>query len=279
MSCQCRRNCPARAFIGFGRECIIHERNALDPASAFVRLALSAWMSCRRSRIPHALAVFDRRFAGSRLTSGCGSVRLDSFPGHRYFVRLSGGLSLASALRALSTASLACLTTWNPSMILAALGEWPRMALGESRAHVARHQAHAVRVAVERHEIPCEPFDGMRGLDLPGAVTLMAVAPDRVHVAGDRVHPPGFGMFDHPVVGGAGNARYPALRRYRVAGGVGPYHCYFRANTGDACSETSTSLSNCLLRLRSSTGSFCSGGAVVGGFRGAAVADALDPTV
>ena len=152
-------------------------------------------------------------------------------------------------------------------------------ALGESRAHVARHRAHAVRVAVERHEIPCEPFYGMRGLDLPGAVTLMAVAPDRVHVAGDRVHPPGFGMFDHPVVGGAGNARYPALRRYRVAGGVGPYHCYFRANTGDACSETSTSISNCLLRLRSSTGSFCSGGAVVGGFRGAAVADALDPTV
>ena len=87
----------------------------------------------------------------------------------------------------------------------------------------------------------------------------MAVAPDRAHVAGDRVHPPGFGMFDHPVVGGAGNARYPALRRYRITGGVGPYHCYFRANAGAACSETSTSISNCLLRLRSSTGSFCSG--------------------
>ena len=129
MSCRCRRNCPARAVIGSGRECIIHERNALDPASASVRLALSAWMSCRRSRIPHALAVFDRRFAGSRLTSGRGSVRLDSFPGHRYFVRLSGGLSPASALRALSTASLACLTTWNLSMILAALGKWPRMPL------------------------------------------------------------------------------------------------------------------------------------------------------
>lgn len=34
MSCQCRRNCPARALIGSGRECIIHERNALNPASA-----------------------------------------------------------------------------------------------------------------------------------------------------------------------------------------------------------------------------------------------------
>ena len=49
-------------------------------------------------------------------------------------------------------------------------------------------------------------------LDLPGAVAFAAVAPDRVHVAGDRVHPLGFGMFGHPVVGGAGNARYPALR-------------------------------------------------------------------
>ena len=66
---------------------------------------------------------------------------MDSFPGHRYFVRLSGGSSLASALRTLSTASLACLMTWNLSMVLAALGECPRMALGESRAHVARHQA------------------------------------------------------------------------------------------------------------------------------------------
>ena len=56
------------------------------------------------------------------------------------------------------------------------------------------------------------PLRSRRGFDLPGAVTLMAVAPDRVHVAGDRIHPLGFGMFGHPVVGGAGNARYPALR-------------------------------------------------------------------
>lgn len=84
----------------------------------------------------------------------------------------------------------------------------------------------------------------------------MAAAPDRVHVAGDRVHPLGFGMFDHPVVGGAGNARHPASRRYRAAGGVGPYHRYFRANTGAARSETSTSISNCLLRLPGPAGSF-----------------------
>ena len=87
----------------------------------------------------------------------------------------------------------------------------------------------------------------------------MAVAPDRVHVARDGIDPLGFGMPGHPVAGGAGNARHPASRRYRAAGGVGPYHRYFRANTGAARSETSTSISNCLLRLRSSTGSFRSG--------------------
>ena len=52
----------------------------------------------------------------------------------------------------------------------------------------------------------------------------------------------GFQMFHHPVVGGAGNAQYPALRRYRAAGGVGPHHACFRANTGAACSGTSTSI-------------------------------------
>ena len=193
MSCQCRRNCPARAFISFGRECIIHERNALDPASASVRLALSAWMSCRRSRIPHALAVFDRRFAGSRLTSGCGSVRLDSSPGHRRFVLFRRPFSLASALRALSTASLACLTTWNLSMVLAALGEWPRMALGESRAHVARHRAHAVRVAVVCHEIVREPFHRGR---VPARRHVGHVALRQVGDDGDAAVPLAAGLVD-----------------------------------------------------------------------------------
>ena len=82
----------------------------------------------------------------------------------------------------------------------------------ESSARVrARHALFAHDVAdASPGRGDALPFQG--GLDLPGAVTLMAVAPDRVHVAGDRVHPPGFGMFDHPVVGGAGNVRYPALR-------------------------------------------------------------------
>mgnify|MGYP000273106401 CR=1 FL=1 len=69
------------------------------------------------------------------------------------------------------------------------------------------------------------PFQG--GLDLPGAVTLAAVAPDRAHVAGDRIRTLRPGTPGHPVTGGAGNVRYPASRRYRAAGGVGPYHACF----------------------------------------------------
>ena len=55
------------------------------------------------------------------------------------------------------------------------------------------------------------------------------------------------------------HAEDPALRRYRAAAGVGPHHACFRANTGAACSETSTSISNRRLRLSDSISSFCSG--------------------
>ena len=99
----------------------------------------------------------------------------------------------------------------------------------ESSARVrARHAlfAHdAADASSGRGDAP--PFQG--GLDLPGAVAFAAVAPDRAYVAGDRIHTLRLGMPDHPVVGGAGKAQYPALRRYRAAGGVGPYHVYFRA--------------------------------------------------
>ena len=40
---------------------------------------------------------------------------------------------------------------------------------------------------------------------------------------------------------------------------VGPCHACLRANTGAACSETSTSISSCLLRFRNSISSFSSG--------------------
>ncbi len=105
----------------------------------------------------------------------------------------------------------------------------PRLARFEPSARVrARHAlfAHdAADASSGRGDAP--PFQG--GLDLPGAVAFAAVAPDRAYVAGDRIHTLRLGMPDHPVVGGAGNAQYPALRRYRAAGGVGPYHVYFRA--------------------------------------------------
>ncbi|BAQ99771.1 hypothetical protein BBBR_0733 [Bifidobacterium breve DSM 20213 = JCM 1192] len=141
---------------------------------------------------------------------------------------------------------------------------------GCSRARPRRPASCAVRTVCARtrphapfaHDVAdAPPGRGdapplQRGLDLPGAAALMAVAPDRAHAAGNRVHPLGFGMFDHPVVGGAGNARHPASRRYRITGGVGPYHACFRANAGAARSETSTSISNCLLRLPGPTGSF-----------------------
>ena len=129
------------------------------------------------------------------------------------------------------------------------------MRFGPSARVRARHALFAHDVAdASPGRGDALPFQG--GLDLPGAVTLAAVAPDRAHVAGDRIRTLRPGMPGHPVVGGAGNVRYPALRRYRVAGGVGPYHACLRANTGAACSETSTSISNRLLRLPGSIGSF-----------------------
>ena len=48
-------------------------------------------------------------------------------------------------------------------------------------------------------------------------------------------------------------------RGYDPTTGVGPYHACFRANTGAACSETSTSISSCLSRFRNSISSFSSG--------------------
>ena len=82
----------------------------------------------------------------------------------------------------------------------------------ESSARVrARHAlfAHdATDAPPGRGDAP--PFQG--GLDLPVAVASAAVAPDRAYVAGDRIHMLRLGMPGHPVVGGVGNVRYPALR-------------------------------------------------------------------
>ena len=70
----------------------------------------------------------------------------------------------------------------------------------ESSARVrARHALFAHDVADAppgRGDAP--PFQG--GLDLPGAVASAAVAPDRAHVAGDRIHMLRLGMPSHPEV-------------------------------------------------------------------------------
>lgn len=51
------------------------------------------------------------------------------------------------------------------------------------------------------------PFQG--GLDLPGAVASAAVAPDRAHVASDRIHTLRPEMPGHPVTGGSGTPSIP----------------------------------------------------------------------
>ena len=97
------------------------------------------------------------------------------------------------------------------------------------------------------------------GLDLPGPVHSAAVAPHASHILLMGVGPFGLGVSEHPAVGRLGNAQDPALRRYRAAAGVGPYGLCFRANTGAACSETSTSISNWRLRPLNAISSFRSG--------------------
>lgn len=67
-------------------------------------------------------AVLSRCFCRLRLVSDWSSVRFDPFLGHRHFVLFGRPFSRPSALRTLSTASLACLITWNLSMILTASG-------------------------------------------------------------------------------------------------------------------------------------------------------------
>ena len=78
-----------------------------------------------RSR--QARPVLSRCLVRLRLVSSCNSVRLSSFLSHRYLVRLSSGLERPSVFLTLSTASLACLTTWNLSTIRRAWGRCSRM--------------------------------------------------------------------------------------------------------------------------------------------------------
>lgn len=87
----------------------------------------------------------------------------------------------------------------------------------ESSARVRARHTLFVHDAADASPGRGDALPFQNGLDLPGAVAFAAVAPDRAHVAGDRIHMLRLGMLrlgmpGHPVVGGAGNARYPALR-------------------------------------------------------------------
>ena len=74
-------------------------------------------------------------------------------------MRLSGGFSPASVgLADLVDGLVGVFDDLEPVDGSGRVGQVVADALGESQAHVARHQAHAVRVAVERHEIVREPF-------------------------------------------------------------------------------------------------------------------------
>lgn len=131
---------------------------------------------------------------------------------------------------------------------------WPIGGLGTGAGHAVPLHDPVDAAAGQRHALVPQGVP-----DLPGPVHLAAVPPHALHILLVRVGALGLGVFEHPVAGRLGNAQDPALRRYRAAAGVGPYRACFRANTGAACSETSTSISSCLSRFRNSISSFSSG--------------------
>ena len=73
------------------------------------------------------------------------------------------------------------------------VGQTAADAPGESRAHVARHRAHTVRVAVERHEIIREPFHRGR---VPARRHVGHVALRQVGDDGDAPVAPASGLVD-----------------------------------------------------------------------------------
>ena len=98
------------------------------------------------------------------MISNWSSVRFDSFLGHRYFVLFQQAVLPVLRLVHLVDGFVGVLDDMEPVDDLRGVGQVLADTLGESSAHVARDQPHAVRVAVVVHEIPCEPFDGMRVL-------------------------------------------------------------------------------------------------------------------
>ena len=130
---------------------------------------------------------------------------------------------------------------------------WPIGGLGIGAGHAVPLHDPVDAAAGQRHALVPQGVP-----DPPGPVHLAAVPPHALHILLVRVGAFDLGAFEHPVAGRLGDAQNPALRRYRAAAGVGPYHACFRANTGAACSETSTSISNWRLRFRNSISPFSS---------------------
>lgn len=128
---------------------------------------------------------------------------------------------------------------------------WPVGGLGIGAGHAVPLHDPVDAAPGERHA-PCP----RACLIFPAPVHPAAVALHALHVLVIRVDALGLGVSDHPAAGRLGNAQDPALRRYRAVAGVGPYRACLRANTGAACSETSTSISNRRLRFLGSISSF-----------------------
>ena len=121
-------------------------------------------------------------------------MRLDSFPGHRYFVRLSGGFSPASVgLADLVDGLVGVFDDLELVDDSGRVGQVVADALGESQAHVARHRAHAVRVAVVCHEIVRETFRRGR---VPARRHVGHVALRQVGDDGDAPVAPAAGLVD-----------------------------------------------------------------------------------
>ena len=82
----------------------------------------------------------------------------------------------------------------------------------ESSARVRAHMPCSRMMPPMRFLDAVAPFLSRVALIFLAPWRSRAVAPDRAYVAGDRIHMLCLGMPGHPVVGGVGNVRYPALR-------------------------------------------------------------------
>lgn len=173
--------------MGSSLDLIIHEHRRLSPVSAPVPFAPVSWMSWMVSRIWHARAVLSRCFCRLRLVSNWSSVRFDSFLGHRHFVLFGRPFPRPSALRTLSTASLACLITWNLSIFWrrwGAIGGRPRRIPGSCRTSCTGHASSGHDASGQWNREPIRKPIAMCGSRLP-FVPSRNSTPDTIHGSGN----------------------------------------------------------------------------------------------